>query len=129
MLFIYFILRLIIALAVAGLLLYYFIRMMSKRLYLSADHPVMFFLPLLLSLVLTWFSATNVVPKMLDLKNLYHQNYKVATVEIRHRSKFWGTASGDREEFHYSPLFINLEEGKTYKISYTTYSHYIMSVE
>lgn len=124
----YFLLRLGLALilSVAFLVLFLYLVHRVKKAHLK--HRLGYFSPVILAFVSALFIARQSGPMALDLLNIYRDQYQVKQVEVETVKVFHRCLMSDGDSYFYNGFKIKPEVGRTYQITYTKWSRYIIGI-
>ena len=90
--------------------------------------PLSYLTPVLLTVVLLYLSITQTLPRLLDTVAVIAKTCTVEEVNIQAADIHWNVLQNGARKFYYNQRQYTLTAGRTYRISYTPRSHYIIEV-
>jgi len=124
----FFLFSLAVSLLVTGIL----VALLGKSLIVNWERknrrPLSYLTPVLLTLVLLYISMTQAVPRVLDVVTIFANTCTVEEVVARQEGIHWQSLDVGGRKFYYNQWQYQFNHGRTYRISYTPRSHYIIEV-
>ena len=124
----YFALTLLISLVLSGTLLAGLIISLKINWARQNRRPISFLMPVFLMIVFMLTTLYLTVPRLLDSVYLLNNNYSIEEIQISNGDIGWNSLTDGTRVFFYNQTRFHPENGKTYRISYTPNSLYIVSM-
>lgn len=124
----YFALTLLISLILSGTLLVGLIISLRINWARQNRRPISFLMPVLLMIIFMLITLYLTVPRLLDTVSLLDNNYMIEEIRIDEGDIGWSRLTDGPRVFFYNQQRFHFENDKTYRISYTPHSLYIVNM-
>jgi len=124
----YFLLSLVLSLAISGTLLAGLIRSLKINWERKNHRPISYLTPVLLTLVFLGLTLILTVPRLLDTVPLLAADYVIEEISPEQSDINWSTLNSGSRRFFFNQWQWQPEAGKSYRISYTPHSRYIVEM-
>lgn len=124
----FFIINLAVSISLTLIILVFLGRSLSVNWDMRNRRPLSYLLPVFLTGVLIYFSLTQSVPRLLDTVAMISDTCPTDEISLAQDNHDSRIALPDGQVLHYSRLQFTFAAGKTYQITYTPNSHYIIEV-
>lgn len=125
---IYFALTLLVSLILSGTLLAGLIISLQINWARQNRRPISFLMPVILMAVFMLTTLYLTVPRSLDTVSLLTNNYAIEEISVDSGDIGWNSLTDGTRVFFYNQDRFHPEGGKTYRISYTPHSLYIVGM-
>ena len=115
--------------AVSGLLFGFLRRALFANWRQTGKRPIGYLLPVFLSLLLVWFTATQTLPRLLDLVSLAGRANFTEEIELSEQDIHWLTIRYNGQTYLYNRWQLSPEPGIRFRMRYTAYSRSVLALE
>lgn len=124
----FFMINLAVSIGLTLLILVFLSRSLSVNWDMRNRRPLGYLMPVFLTAVLIFFCLTQSVPRLLDTVAVISDICPTDEINLAQDKQDSRIALPDGQVLHYSRLQFTFAAGKTYQITYTPNSHFIIEV-
>ncbi len=124
----FFLLSLLLSLAISGALLASLIKSLQINWERRNRRPISYMAPVVLTAVFIWLTASLTVPRLLDTVSIMTRTYVIEEVTLGQADISWSTLYSNDRRFFFNQWQFEPVADKTYRISYTPRSRYIVEM-
>ena len=124
----FFIVNLILSLTISGAMLAGLIKSLRINWERRNRRPIGYLTPVLLMAAFILLSTYLTAPRLLDTVAMVTHDYETETVTLQRENISWSSLDTKDKRFYFNQWQHHPEAGKTYKITYTPHSRYIVDM-
>lgn len=122
----YFSLSLLLSILLSSALLAVLIMSLKINWSRKNRRPLSFLTPILLTILFIVMTMYVMVPRVLDAVSMVNKSYNIEVIRVSDDDIGWSTLQNDRRTFYFNQWRYDFQTGKTYQISYTPNSRFIV---
>lgn len=122
----YFLLSLFLSLLLSAAILACLIRALQINWAQKNKRPLSFFAPVFLTVLFISITLYFAVPRILDVVTIINKAYVMEDIKVDEHSLGWGTVRHEQRIYYYDQWRYDLKPGRSYRISYTPHSRFIV---
>ncbi len=126
---IYFTLSMLLSLVLSGALLALLIRRLKTNWDRKNRFPISFLAPIALTAIFLILTVYVTLPRVLDTIHMIEKSYVIEEVKIDSDSIGWSTLEVDGKLYYFNQWRYHPETGKTYRLSFTPNSRFIVFMD
>ncbi len=124
-----FIVSLVISLIVSVLLLLMFFHCLRINWKQKNRRPISYLAPSVLVVILILFTVTQMIPRLLDVVQIVGSSVMIEEIELQEEDINWMTFDYQQQRYWYNRWSFDLEANTVYRVRFTPYSHYVLTVD
>ena len=124
-----YIVSLIISLIVSVVLFSLFFHSLRLNWKQKNRRPISYLAPVILVAALIVFSVTQMIPRLLDLIPLVGSTLAIEEIVLQDEDINWISFEYQQNRYWYNRWTFDLETDTAYRISYTPFSHYVLTID
>jgi hypothetical protein len=124
----YFALSLALSLVISGTLLAGLVKSLQINWARKNRRPVSFLTPVILTGLFILLSLYLTVPRLLDTVSMASGSYIIEEISLSNGDIGWNSLNSGQRSFFYNQWRFHPATGKTYRVSFTPHSLYIVSM-